>query len=708
MERIAARFPLVPRPGLTCPDLMTRITEVGAHALAADRAANPTDQLHRAGAAFNLAALIAADCGMLAYATDLCVQQFQLLHAAWPASGRAAIAALQPLVNLARLTHRAGDATGAYRALLALATAVADSGSYTMRDAPVSFEKFAATDHDRGLASEWLRAIIRQDGPRLLATAGQWDKAAEQAALGATDNERLLEGRQLRILADLMAGRSDSALILLTATVTAQPWERAVAACLRGLGLFANRRFTAKDAASLLATVESHCPPEPHEDTNRFRPRLCLTVADLISAACRAQANRVHTMLIQDVQRSNDAFAARDLLQHPGSRGRMTLTELGTLTRLVQEAGLGRGSIPQPALGTLQSAIATAESALVRARHGRAGDDAVEHPTPPFPPEHERPRMTSTKATAHPVPRTTEPPGTAALLVDNAGRYLLHLRDANKPIWAPGQWACLGGNTEPGESCDQAIVRELIEETGLDVPGLVPFVTLETVDPAGVLVNRVLVYLGTLNRPSHQIPLHEGIQLRWTHSAEIAHMTMAPGTAAVIREHLTHPCPRAEADGKPPTVRVQEAGEHRDRSVVGAHLYLECGGAVLLGKRHPDSAFAPSTWHLPAGHREAYESAIACVIRETAEETGIIIEPSDLSLVHTLDLRDTDSPIPRIQLFFAASRWSGEPQVLEPERCTQWRWWPLNVLPDQLVGYTRTALAAIARGTTYTSTGWPS
>ncbi|MER7808393.1 methyltransferase domain-containing protein [Streptomyces sp900116325] len=42
-------------------------------------------------------------------------------------------------------------------------------------------------------------------------------------------------------------------------------------------------------------------------------------------------------------------------------------------------------------------------------------------------------------------------------------------------------------------------------------------------------------------------------------------------------------------------------------------------GAVLLGNRHPSSAYAPSTWHLPAGHREDMEAAVTCMVREAEE-----------------------------------------------------------------------------------------
>ncbi|MEW2166471.1 NUDIX domain-containing protein [Streptomyces sp. NPDC007084] len=304
-------------------------------------------------------------------------------------------------------------------------------------------------------------------------------------------------------------------------------------------------------------------------------------------------------------------------------------------------------------------------------------------------------------------PSPAELPGTSALLVDDSGRYLLHLRDANKPIWRPGQWGLPGGGAEPGETPAEAIARELLEETGLTVPDLTPFLLVDTVDAGGALTDRCLVHVGTLNTPAHEIPLYEGIQLRWTSFAETAYMTLDPGTAAVLREHQRQPRPHLGPAGVPRTVRVHESRKVRAQSIVGAHLVLVRDGAVLLGKRHPDSDYAPSVWHVPAGHREAGESALACVVRETAEETGLVVTADDLALVHTVDMCHPGSPFPRVQLFFAAGRWHGEPRVPEPDRCTEWRWWPLDALPEPLVGYTRAALTAIAAGESYTSLGWP-
>ncbi|MFG3026651.1 NUDIX domain-containing protein [Streptomyces sp. NPDC048254] len=53
-----------------------------------------------------------------------------------------------------------------------------------------------------------------------------------------------------------------------------------------------------------------------------------------------------------------------------------------------------------------------------------------------------------------------EPPlrtNVVALLVHPDGRYLLHLRDANKPIPSAGLWSLPGGHPEPGEI---ALVRQ--------------------------------------------------------------------------------------------------------------------------------------------------------------------------------------------------------------------------------------------------------
>ena len=50
------------------------------------------------------------------------------------------------------------------------------------------------------------------------------------------------------------------------------------------------------------------------------------------------------------------------------------------------------------------------------------------------------------------------------------GKYLITKRAADK-AWAPGWWEVSGGSAQAGESSYEAVLREVREETGLDVSG---------------------------------------------------------------------------------------------------------------------------------------------------------------------------------------------------------------------------------------------
>jgi NAD+ diphosphatase len=52
------------------------------------------------------------------------------------------------------------------------------------------------------------------------------------------------------------------------------------------------------------------------------------------------------------------------------------------------------------------------------------------------------------------------------VLVHDGGRPL---RPGAQAVWPPGRFSTLAGFVEPGESAEQAVVREVAEETGLAV-----------------------------------------------------------------------------------------------------------------------------------------------------------------------------------------------------------------------------------------------
>src|SRR3954467_7310440 len=54
-------------------------------------------------------------------------------------------------------------------------------------------------------------------------------------------------------------------------------------------------------------------------------------------------------------------------------------------------------------------------------------------------------------------------PGVSAMIFNDRGEVLLHRRSDN------GKWGTIGGVQEPGEEPADAIVREVMEEVGLEV-----------------------------------------------------------------------------------------------------------------------------------------------------------------------------------------------------------------------------------------------
>ncbi|MDX3072743.1 NUDIX domain-containing protein [Streptomyces sp. NPDC088354] len=291
---------------------------------------------------------------------------------------------------------------------------------------------------------------------------------------------------------------------------------------------------------------------------------------------------------------------------------------------------------------------------------------------------------------------TPEPRQTTALIVNRRGQYLLHLRDADKPISDPGTWSLPGGAREGEETPEEAIARELLEEAGLTI-GLTRFGVVEHPGPDGLPRPHIQIFLGQWDGDPSRLEVGEGIMFAFFDVATTAHLTMAPWAARVIARHQA-------AGGAVPT-SGGGPGRQIVPNVVGAHLYLERDGQVLLGLRHPDSRFAPLQHHFLAGHCEQ-ESAVACLVREAREEAGLVIDPDDVEFAHAVHMLHMPGTRPRLQLVFRARQWKGEPQLLEPDKCVSWDWWPADRLPDSTVPYTRAAIDGILHGRPYTEMGW--
>ncbi len=227
---VARRFPLIARPRPACLPLHRRV-----HALVelADTAAKRGDP-SVASTVINQAALIASDVGLPALAREMCRRHAATYLRTAPLTAGSAIRALEPVVNLARLHLRAGRADDGRQHLLTLFDAITTGRPARVEDVAVPADLVQQAD-DREEVRVWLWSILLADGTRALATAGRWTEALAHVQARRGIGQRMLDGRQVAVLAALVALDPAHAGDLLGDTAPGEPWEQAVTACLTAL-----------------------------------------------------------------------------------------------------------------------------------------------------------------------------------------------------------------------------------------------------------------------------------------------------------------------------------------------------------------------------------------------------------------------------------------------------------------------------------------
>ena len=132
------------------------------------------------------------------------------------------------------------------------------------------------------------------------------------------------------------------------------------------------------------------------------------------------------------------------------------------------------------------------------------------------------------------------------------------------------------------------------------------------------------------------------------------------------------------------------------RPKVGIGVMVLKEGKVLLGKRK--NAHGEGQYAFPGGHLEHLESIAGCAVRETNEETGVII--GNVLFLRLLNLT-AYAPDHYVHLTMVADWVSGTPQVMEPDKCEGWDWHPLDALPSPLFATIEGDLEALATGKTF-------
>lgn len=118
-----------------------------------------------------------------------------------------------------------------------------------------------------------------------------------------------------------------------------------------------------------------------------------------------------------------------------------------------------------------------------------------------------------------------------------------------------------------------------------------------------------------------------------------------------------------------------------DRPKVGVGTIILNNGKVLLGKRK--GSHGEGDWCFPGGHLEGGESFYDCARRETLEETGLEIKVIEEIPFATNDIFEKEDKH-YVTVFVRANYIGGEPKIMEPEKCEEWRWFDWSNLPENL------------------------
>ncbi|MCL2468918.1 MAG: NUDIX domain-containing protein [Alphaproteobacteria bacterium] len=136
---------------------------------------------------------------------------------------------------------------------------------------------------------------------------------------------------------------------------------------------------------------------------------------------------------------------------------------------------------------------------------------------------------------------------------------------------------------------------------------------------------------------------------------------------------------------------------------VAVHLILQQKEDVLLLLRQ-GTGFCDGRYSVIAGHLDGGESATEAMIREAKEEAGIDISPSDLEFSCVLHRYSPDRE--SIDLFYLCKIWRGEIRNMEPHKCGELHFFPINTLPENMVEYVRDGVQKSVKRQPYSEFGW--
>ncbi|RSL30073.1 NUDIX domain-containing protein [Salibacterium salarium] len=128
--------------------------------------------------------------------------------------------------------------------------------------------------------------------------------------------------------------------------------------------------------------------------------------------------------------------------------------------------------------------------------------------------------------------------------------------------------------------------------------------------------------------------------------------------------------------------------KERFKVVAAVHIFLLKENDILLLRRF-NTGYEDGKYSVLAGHLDGDEDLIEAAQREILEEGGVNVSYSELNVVGVMHRKAVEE---RIDFFLTCDKWEGEVKNMEPHKCDNLSWFPLDNLPENIIPYVRTAI----------------
>ena len=149
--------------------------------------------------------------------------------------------------------------------------------------------------------------------------------------------------------------------------------------------------------------------------------------------------------------------------------------------------------------------------------------------------------------------------------------------------------------------------------------------------------------------------------------------------------------------------KLHKINMERFKLIPSVYLILINNNQILLSRRF-QTGFEDGNYGMVSGHAEEKETMREALSREVLEEIGIKINPLDLE--HYLTMHRSCGNHERVDFFFTTDKHEGEIKNMEPNKCDDLSWFPLNQLPKNIIPYITKAIDCYTKGEKYCEFGW--